>query len=151
LNPAAAAPTATPLSTPNFPSLSGPSRTFVYDHALTAFVDDYTKTSSFVLYDNGAFVLKYMSPAGQFRGGYTVANGVINFAWDVPAARDANSTRVHPDCSSAWRSLTWGRPMALRRGPTLPEEPLPMQERRPFGQGIRRPDFPSPFPDALSL
>jgi len=35
--------------------------------------------------------------------------------------------------------------MALRRGPTLPEEPLPMQERRPFGQGIRPPGFASSF------
>jgi hypothetical protein len=62
--------------------LSGASRTFVYDHALQDYVGDYTKTSRFVLYDDGGFVLQYVNPPGQFRGGYTVANGVITFAWE---------------------------------------------------------------------
>ena len=31
--------------------------------------------------DNGAFVLRFSGP-GEYRGGYTVANGVITFEWE---------------------------------------------------------------------
>ena len=66
----------------NFPPLSGPSRTFVFDHEL-AYVSDYTKHSRFVLYDTGGFVLQYTSLVGDgYRGGYTEANGVITFDWE---------------------------------------------------------------------
>jgi hypothetical protein len=63
--------------------LSGPSRIFVFDQALSYPVRDYTKTSRFVLYDNGAFVLQYPSlgEAG-YRGGYKDANGAIVFEWE---------------------------------------------------------------------
>src|SRR5215204_7099170 len=73
------APTAPPTRT--FPPLSGPSRTFVFDRELSYPVQDYTRKSSFVLYDNGAFVLRFTGP-GEYRGGYTVANGVITFEWE---------------------------------------------------------------------
>jgi hypothetical protein len=69
--------------------LSGPSRTFAYDHVLTDYVDDYTKNSRFVLYDNGAFVLQStaVTPSGggypPLSGAYTVANGIITLTWNV--------------------------------------------------------------------
>jgi hypothetical protein len=62
--------------------LSGPSRTFVFDHALTPYVDDYTPTSQFVLYDDGGFVMQYLSIGADYRGGYTEANGAVSFAWE---------------------------------------------------------------------
>ena len=75
-------PSPTPPVT-NFPPLSGPSRTFSFDHELSYPVHDYTKQSRLVLYDNGAFALKYPSVgSGEgYRGAYTDANGVIAFEW----------------------------------------------------------------------
>jgi hypothetical protein len=65
------------------PPLSGPSRTFVFDRALSFAVRDYTKTSRFVLYDNGAFELQYPSLGpGGYRGGYAEANGTVTFEWE---------------------------------------------------------------------
>jgi hypothetical protein len=73
----------TPAPSPsNFPPLSGLSRTFTFNHELTYHLTDYTKQSRFVLYDNGAFVLQYVSLAGEYRGGYTESNGVITFQWE---------------------------------------------------------------------
>ena len=66
----------------NFPALSGLSRTFTFDHELTYHPSDYTKQSRFVLYDNGAFALQYVSLGGEYRGGYTESNGVITFQWE---------------------------------------------------------------------
>ncbi len=65
-----------------FPPLSGPSRTFTFDHELGYRVREYTMKSRFVLYDNGAFTLQYTSLGGEYRGGYTEANGVITFEWE---------------------------------------------------------------------
>jgi hypothetical protein len=63
--------------------LSGPSRTFAFDHELSYRVSDYTRASRFVLYDNGAFVLHYTNLGGPgYRGGYTEENGVITFQWE---------------------------------------------------------------------
>jgi hypothetical protein len=67
---------------PNFPALSGPSRTFTFDHELTYPPTAYTKQSHFVLYENGAFALKYVSLGLEYRGGYTESNGVITFEWE---------------------------------------------------------------------
>jgi hypothetical protein len=79
-------PPAAPLPTPprpDFPPLSGPSRTFFFDREVSYPVSDYTKKSRFVLYDNGAFVLQYLSLGeGGYRGGYKDANGVITFEWE---------------------------------------------------------------------
>jgi hypothetical protein len=76
-------PAPTPPPTPVFPPLSGPSRTFVFDRGLTyQNVENYTRTSRFVLYDDGAFALQYGTPALEYRGGYTEANGVITFEWE---------------------------------------------------------------------
>jgi hypothetical protein len=76
---------ATPAPAPpttNFPALSGPSRTFTFDHELTYRPSDYTKQSRFVLYDDGAFALQYVSLGIEYRGGYTESNGVITFQWE---------------------------------------------------------------------
>jgi hypothetical protein len=75
---------------PTFPPLSGPGRIFVYDHALSDYLSD--STSRYVLYDNGTFVLQYLSHASEFRGGYTVANGVVTFGWDVTDTWGATGT-----------------------------------------------------------
>jgi hypothetical protein len=36
----------------------------------------------FVIYDNGAFVLQYVSLGIEYRGGYTESDGVITFQWE---------------------------------------------------------------------
>jgi len=66
----------------NFPPLSGSSRTFVFDHELSSYIDTYTPKSQFVLYDDGGFVLQFLSIGANYRGGYTEANGVVTFAWE---------------------------------------------------------------------
>ena len=38
--------------------------------------------SRFVLYDDGAFVLRYQGLGLEYRGGYTESNGVIVFDWE---------------------------------------------------------------------
>ena len=64
----------------NVSSLSGPSRTFVFDRELSYRVSDYTKMSRFVLYDNGAFVLRFPSLGeGGYRGGYNGRKRRHNF------------------------------------------------------------------------
>ena len=65
----------------NFPPLTGPARTFVFDRELSYSVANYTKKSRFVLYDNGGFVLQY-DGLGEYRGRYTEAQGDINFDWE---------------------------------------------------------------------
>ena len=62
-----------------FPPLSGPSRRFVFDHELSYPVYDSTRRSEFVLYDNGAFVLR--GAVGQYRGGYSETDGALTFDW----------------------------------------------------------------------
>jgi hypothetical protein len=74
-------PTPSPPPPRTFPPLSGPSRTFAFDHELTHPVRDYTKRSRIVLYDNGAFVLRY-DGLGEYRGGYTESSGIITFEWE---------------------------------------------------------------------
>ena len=77
------APTPTPRSPISFPPLSGPSRTFVFGSELAYPVSNYTKNSRFVLYDNGAFVLQYLTiPGGTASGQYRDVNGVIMFLFE---------------------------------------------------------------------
>ena len=79
--PVASPPAAQPVSV--FPPLSGPSRTFAFERELSYPVRDYTKSSRLVLYDNGAFVLRYMTVgSGGYRGRYTEGNGAITFEWE---------------------------------------------------------------------
>ena len=69
---------ATPSSL--FPPPTGPSRTFAFADQSAYEVRDYTRSSSFVLYDNGAFALRY--PGFEYRGRWSEANGVIDFTWE---------------------------------------------------------------------
>ena len=74
----------------NFPPLSGPSRSFIFDGELSYRVRDYTRKSRFVLYENGAFVLQYptIGEGGYgYRGGYQDANGVIMFMFEFNGRR----------------------------------------------------------------
>ena len=115
-------PSPTPRPPINFPPLSGPSRSFIFDGELTYLlrsadpnwprdVSDYTRKSRFVLYDNGAFVLQYPS-LGEggygYRGQYQDANGVIMFIcefngrrvgdpWDATGTLKGDSLTVQYD------------------------------------------------------
>ena len=64
-NPPPAVPAADSAACDNLSSLSGPSRTFIFDRELSYPVSDYTRNSRFVLYDNGAFVLQYPRALGR--------------------------------------------------------------------------------------
>jgi hypothetical protein len=93
-------PPSLPLPTPrpliDFPPLSGPSRTSIFDGELTYHlrlgtpgwrldVWDFTMNSRFVLYDNGAFVLQYPPSRfgdGRFRGAYQLAYGTMIFLFE---------------------------------------------------------------------
>jgi hypothetical protein len=72
-----------PLVRRDFPPLSGPFRTFVFEQGTGRRVSDYTRQSRFLLYDNRAFALQYPSPppGGEYRGEYSESNGVITFEW----------------------------------------------------------------------
>jgi hypothetical protein len=85
--------------------LSGPSRTFIFDHELSYRVNDYTKKSQFVLYDNGAFVLQYVSLGeGGYHGGYEDANGVI--AFDFGGRNGGATGSIERDLLTVRYSLT---------------------------------------------
>jgi hypothetical protein len=74
-------PSSTPLPSIDLPAFSGPSRTFTFDRESSYHVHDYTKSSQFVLYDDGAFVLQYVG-VGEYRGRYEGTNGALTFEWE---------------------------------------------------------------------
>jgi hypothetical protein len=75
----------------NLPPLSGPSRTFIFDRELSYPVRDFTKQSRFVLYDNGAFELRYPHVAdATYRGSYEEDDGVVAFSWGGMVGRLSN-------------------------------------------------------------
>ena len=83
-------PSPTPPPLIEFPPLSGPSRTFIFDNDLTYPVSDYTMQSRFVLYDNGAFLLQYPPSSfgdGRFPGAYREENGVTMFLFQSSSGR----------------------------------------------------------------
>ena len=79
-SPALSSPTPPPST--SLPPLSGPSRAFIFDRDVSYGVSAYTKKSRFVLYDNGAFVLKYEGLGVEYRGRYSEADGAIAFEWE---------------------------------------------------------------------
>ena len=104
-----AAPPRTPIA---FPPLSGPSRTFVYDHELGYPVSDYTKQSRVVLFDDGAFELEYPTLAGsRYSGEYRATGGALTFLFefqnrvvsedssDATGTLQANSLTIEFDAS----------------------------------------------------
>lgn len=86
-NPPPALPSPTPSPRIDFPPLSGPSRSFIFDRELSYPVRDFTRQSRFVLYENGAFALHYLNIEYVYRGGYQVANGVLMFLFDSSTGR----------------------------------------------------------------
>jgi hypothetical protein len=79
--PTAVAESPSPAPPSNFPPLTGPFRTFVFARDLSFRVADYTRTSQFVLYDNGAFELQYIG-LGSYRGQYTLSDDTVVFEWE---------------------------------------------------------------------
>ena len=83
------------------PPLSGPSRTFIFERADYG-VAVYTRESSFVLYDNGAFALQTGGQyRGQYRGSYTtLENALLHFKfegddqWSATGKLEADSLEV---------------------------------------------------------
>jgi hypothetical protein len=69
-------------SSDELPSVVGAVAHLHLDHELTYPVRDYTKQSRFVVYDDGAFALQYVSLGIEYRGGYTESNGVVTFQWE---------------------------------------------------------------------
>ena len=89
-NQPSALPSPTPAPATHFPPLSGPSRTFSFDRALSYSVSDYTKKSRLVLYDNGAFVLQYPS-LGE--GGIAEGTKAPTASW--PSSGRAGASPAH--------------------------------------------------------
>ena len=94
---ASSSPSATNQPTPrpriDFPPLSGPSRTFIFDDELSYPVSSFTRQSRFVLYDNGACLLQYPPSSigdGRIPGAYRDANGVIMFLFNSSTGRSAD-------------------------------------------------------------
>ncbi len=61
----------TPPARPTVPPLTGPSTSYDFSGPLEHPVSDFTKTSRYVLYNSGAFSLRYEGPvAGELVGSY---------------------------------------------------------------------------------
>ena len=74
-----------------FPPLTGPSNTYVFSGELEYRVSHFTETSQYVLYDNGAFSLQYLTLGGGLAAGaYLLQDGRIGFAFS--GAGDASGT-----------------------------------------------------------
>jgi hypothetical protein len=72
------------------PPLSGPANNYVFSRQLEYPVSHFTLTSKYVLYENGAFSLQYVSPAGELVGAYLLDNGQISFRFS--GGGDASGT-----------------------------------------------------------
>ena len=79
--PSSAVPTSPTAPAPSpGPPLSGPSTTYHFSAPLDSPVRSYTPTSKFVLYDNGAFSLRYEAFAGDgYSGSYQQQDGSVIF------------------------------------------------------------------------
>lgn len=78
--PASSISTSSPPQSPFVvPPLTGPSTSYLYSGQLDHPVNHYTLTSKFVLYENGAFSLQYLSLGGQYTGAYQRDNSRITF------------------------------------------------------------------------
>lgn len=71
-----------PPTASTMPPLTGPSRTFGFERALGASPFAYTEHSSFILYDNGAFVLRYGLSQRDYPGTYAIDNGELTFQFE---------------------------------------------------------------------
>jgi hypothetical protein len=69
-----------PPPTVGVPPLIGPADIYLFSATLPPYpVRPYTTASKYVLYDNGAFSLRYASPGGEYVGTYRQENGLISF------------------------------------------------------------------------
>ena len=85
----------TPPAPPSGPPLSGPSTTYHFSAPLDRSVSSYTPTSKYVLYDNGAFSLRYEAlDGGAHTGSYRQEDGHILFDF---AADGGGSALGGPD------------------------------------------------------
>ena len=74
------APAPTPPAPPSGPPLSGPSTTYHFSAPLDRSVRSYTPTSKYVLYNNGAFSLRYEAfGGGAYTASYRQEDGRILF------------------------------------------------------------------------
>jgi hypothetical protein len=78
--PLATSPAPTPPAPPSGPPLSGPSTSYHFSAPLDRPVRGYTLTSKYVLYNNGAFSLRYEALGeGAYTGSYRQEDGRILF------------------------------------------------------------------------
>jgi hypothetical protein len=75
-------PVPAPSPSSGYPPITGSNRVFVYRDSPYPRVAAYTLTSRFVLYDDGRFALQYEYPIGEYRGTYTMTDGVIDFDFE---------------------------------------------------------------------
>lgn len=82
--PTSPSPTPPPPPAPPGPPLSGPSTTYRFIAPLDHPVRDFTMTSEYVLYDNGAFSLGFDGSAALATGSYRLEDGsiVLDFGAD---------------------------------------------------------------------
>ena len=76
------------------PPLTGPSTLYRFSGPLlpASQVQGYTTTSSYVLYDNGAFALRYAAPAFEYPGAYVREGDRISFRWGPAIHATATGT-----------------------------------------------------------
>jgi hypothetical protein len=67
----------------NCHAVSRPARKYLFDKEVSYPVHDWTRSSRYVLYDDGTFALQYLQSSGSFEycGTYTEANAIVTFRW----------------------------------------------------------------------
>ena len=88
----AAPPTPAPRPPTPVVPLSGPSQAFGFDRELQYRVSAFTRESRFLLYENGAFLLQYVSLGVDYPGTYSQTDDVVHFTWVGSAAPSAVGT-----------------------------------------------------------
>ena len=74
------------------PPLSGPSVSYDFSRELSYPTRTYTNTSQYVLYESGAFSLRYAAPVGDYVGTYREDAGRILFSFIADSRWDATGT-----------------------------------------------------------
>ena len=81
-----------PPPTAGVPPLSGPSVSYDFSGELSYPTRSYTNTSKYVLYENGAFSLRYAAPIGEYVGTYRQDAGRIVFSFSADGRWGATGT-----------------------------------------------------------
>jgi hypothetical protein len=91
-----------PPAPPSGPPLSGLSTTFRFSAPLDSPVSSYTSTTKYVLYDNGAFSLRYEAPGeGAYTGSYRQEDGRILFDFGADGRGSGSADRTLSQRSTA--------------------------------------------------